>query len=114
MILPFDDNFEFRVQVNGMQGNEYRQIMAKDFPKFCTFVSESDVIMADLTKHSTLPDQSPDMCPIKAGYYEINDFALAQELPKHMFLGIKKWRLNWKIFRNNTFLYHCALYLIVN
>lgn len=111
LVEPLDDNLTMKMRIHGLQGNEFRQIMEKDVTEFCTHIATSPVFYKDFLDRSTLPKQSKDMCPIKPGFYEIKDFIMAQELPKHMFLGLKRWRVNAEAYYKGKFVYHGALYL---
>lgn len=98
----------------GRQGNEYRQVIEKDFPNYCTFMATTDIFYPELLKSSTMPDQNPNMCPIKPGFYEINNLILNKTVSKELFVGIKYWRVNNEFYANKKLFLHFTLYFIID
>lgn len=75
LAIPLSDDYNLRYEFFGMQGNEYRKIYPDMVEKkMCTFLRNSKLFYHTLPRHSNLPEQDENMCPIKEGDYYIRNY----------------------------------------
>lgn len=114
LIKNIDNNLTVKGAAYGLQGNEYRRVYERLIPRFCTEMSTTDYLFPNFLQATSLPQQSPEMCPIKPGTYFITDYFCNEKPPKHFMLGIKNWKASIEFLYKRRLVYHINIYLLYN
>lgn len=78
LLKPLGDEVSLKIEMFGLQGNEYRKIMPTlKMMRFCSYLREDKFSYPDLVKASNFPPPGPNMCPFKSMFYSVRNAGLS-------------------------------------
>lgn len=113
--FEFDSKFTSKFNFYGYRANQYTTALpSQTVNNVCEYLKNMTWIYPYMKSYTNMPEQGPDMCPIKTGNYWLHDYAFNSTGLPDLGIGHDKVKIGVKMFYEKELELEFALYLEIN
>lgn len=111
--FPIDDDTWLKIELYGLQGNEFRKIIPTFELKNLCKVLKNNTFYKGVSEVSNFPSPSKDLCPIPVEHYTIENYRF--EVPESNFMlsySFRQTKVIVNYYKDETCIAIVAFYII--